>query len=383
MLASIRKGKPFARRRRKATGPSGVAGLPKMKRSTLLLTLVLTVLLPLGGTLVWFEMPRVAGGAGTAGALSSVNPQDLALSWGVKRIDAPQAWQYTTGSQEIVVAVIDSGIDASVMQLAGKIWTNSREIPGNGIDDDKNGYVDDVHGWDFRNTSSVDTTPIHWHGTFVAGIIAAQATADGVAGVAPGVRIMDLRVLDSKNLFYSTDWPKLAAAVDYAVKNGARIINLSIYSNGKPPLVFEEAISRAIGGGVIVVGIAGNDGKNAVSYPGKYPGVLAVSATDQSDHLSSFSNYGSEVAVAAPGEKVTSLRPGGAAATSSGTSFAAPHVAGTLALILSENPRLTAQEAISALKTSAVDLGVAGRDPQFGSGLINADRAVAGAQNRN
>ena len=383
MMASIRKGKPFARRRRKATGPSGVAGLPKMKRSTLVLTLILALLFSVGGTLAWVLMPRVAGGAGTSGALSPASTADLALSWGLKRIGAPQAWEYTTGSQAIVVAVIDSGIDTSAPQLAGEVWTNPKEIPGNGIDDDKNGYVDDVHGWDFRNSSSVNTTPIHWHGTFVAGIIAAQATADGVAGVAPGVRIMDLRVLDSKNLFYSTDWPKLAAAVDYATKNGARIINLSIYSNGKPPLVFEEAISRAVESGVIVVGITGNEGKNAVSYPGKYPGVLAVSATDQSDHLASFSNYGPEVAVAAPGEKITSLRPGGTAGTGSGTSFAAPHVAGTLALILSENPHLTAQEAISTLKSAAVDLGVAGRDQEFGSGLIDANRAVGTAQSKN
>src|SRR5512137_359797 len=127
MLASIRKGKPFARRRRKATGPSGVAGLPKMKRSTLVLTLVFALLFSLCGTLAWVLTPRVAGGAGTSGSLSPASTADLALSWGLKRIGAPQAWEYTTGSQAIVVAVIDSGIDTSAPQLAGEIWTNQRE----------------------------------------------------------------------------------------------------------------------------------------------------------------------------------------------------------------------------------------------------------------
>ena len=374
------KGKSFARRGRKATDPMWAAGLPKMntkKRDVLLAILGFCLIIML--CLTWAQDGTVAGGAGTTGSIGAVNADSL--SWGIERIQAPQAWTRTTGSKDVVVAVIDSGIDTSVLQLQGKIWTNPGEIPSNGIDDDHNGYVDDVHGWDFRDNdnSSLVGTKIHWHGTFVAGIIAAQPGEDKAAGVAPGVSIMDLRLLDSKNLFYGSDWKKFAAAVDYAVDNGADIINMSIYSNGKPPRILEQALTRASQRGVIVVGIAGNDGKSQVSYPGKYSTVLAVSATDQADRLASFSNYGPDVAVAAPGEKVTSIFPGGYVGTSSGTSFAAPHVAGTLALILSSHPGISSSQAVALLKGTSIDLGSSGTDRQFGAGLVDAANAVASA----
>jgi subtilisin family serine protease len=306
---------------------------------------------------------------------------ELTFSWGIERIAAPDAWWCTTGSDDIVVAIIDSGIDTTIPQLEGKVWTNPGETSGNGIDDDGNGYIDDIHGWDFRDddSSSLIGSKIHWHGTFVAGIVAAQPAAGKVTGVAPGVRIMDLRFLDSKNLFYSRDWKKFAEAVDYAVDNGAQIINLSVYANGKLPRVLEQALDRAAQRGVIVVGIAGNDSQSKVCYPAKHPSVLAVSATDSDDRLASFSNHGAEVGVAAPGEQITSLFPGGAAGTSSGTSFSAPHVSGTLALILSANPGLSPTEALELLKQSTEDLGDTGRDSHFGAGLINAGQAVESA----
>ncbi len=328
--------------------------------------------------LVGGDGPRVAGGAGSTGSIAPPTPDSL--SWGIERVEAPRAWERTVGSQSVVVAVIDSGIDTTVEQLAGRIWVNPNEIAGNGIDDDLNGYIDDIHGWDFRDNdpSSLTGSRIHWHGTFVAGIIAAQSGEGKVAGVAPGIRIMDLRFLDSKNLFYGSDWRRFAAAIDYAVDNGADIINLSVYANRKPPLVFEQALNRAAQRGVIVVGIAGNDGRSQVSYPGKYTSVLAVSAIDRHDRLASFSNYGPEVAVAAPGHRITSLFPGGIAGTSSGTSFAAPHVSGTLALILSSHPGITPDRAIDLLLRTSADLGDPGRDYRFGAGLINAGEAVAG-----
>jgi len=354
------------------------AGLPKMNTTRCIKLLgILGVSLLLTVSLAGSRGPIVAGGAGTTGAITPISSDSL--SWGIERIQAPQAWTRTTGSHDVVVAVIDAGIDTAVPQLQGKIWTNPGEIPGNGIDDDHNGYVDDVHGWDFRDNdnSSLVGSKIHWHGTFVAGIIAAQPGSNKAAGVAPGVRIMDLRLLDSKNLFYGSDWKKFAKAIDYAVNNGADIINMSIYANGKPPLILEQALKRAAQHGVIVVGIAGNDGKSQVSYPGRYSSVLAVSATDRSDHLASFSNYGSDVDVAAPGEKITSIFPGGYAGTSSGTSFAAPHVAGTLALILSSHPGISSTQAVTLLKGTSIDLGSSGTDRQFGAGLVDAANAVA------
>ncbi len=357
-------------------GPYAGSRAAEMVTKSRWLTVVVGLFICLGiFTLVYVHVPRVAGGgAGTASATFNTSQ---GLAWNVEQIQAPQAWHQTTGSHNIIVAVIDSGIAQNVPQLKGKMWTNPGEIPGNGIDDDHNGYVDDVHGWDFRNNCPVTGTNINWHGTFVAGIIAAQPGTDKVSGVAPGIRIMDVRILDSHNLFYSSDWGKFARAIDYAVNNGARIINLSIYANERPPAVFENAIKRAAAHGVIIVGIAGNNGRDSVSYPGRYPWVLAVSATDRSDHLASFSNHGPQVAVAAPGDQVMSLFPGGIAGTGSGTSFAAPHVAGTLALILSANPSLTAYQAVQILERSCAHVG---SSDQFGAGRIDAEKAVALAE---
>jgi subtilisin family serine protease len=301
------------------------------------------------------------------------------VNWGISEIKAPTAWQTTHGTDEVVVAVIDSGIDTSIPELARSMWTNRGETPGNGIDDDKNGYIDDVHGWDFRDNdnSSLTGSKLHWHGTFVASIIASWPDDKGIVGVAPGAKLMDLRFLDSHNLFYGSDWKKFAEAIDYAVDNGADIINMSVYANGKPPSYFEQAVRRAAARGVVLVGIAGNDGKSQVSYPAKYPSILAVSAIDQNERLASFSNYGPEVEITAPGAKITALFPGGIAGTSSGTSFAAPHVCGVLALILSAHPGMKGTEAVSLLEASALDLGTEGRDYNFGYGLINAAAAVS------
>ncbi len=324
--------------------------------------------------------PELAGGAG---ASSAPRLSATSLPWGLERIHAPQAWRITTGSPEVIVAVIDSGIDTTIPALAAVLWTNPREIPGNGVDDDRNGYVDDIHGWDFRDgdASSVRGSTLHWHGTFVAGVIAGRQEGNEAAGVAPTVRIMDVRFLDARGLFTTKDWDRLVRAINYAVDNGARIINMSVYAKVQPPAAVEQALARAAAQGVIVVGIAGNEARPEVLYPGKYPTVLAVSATDPTDGLASFSSWGPEVAVAAPGHEVVSLLPGGRSARNSGTSFAAPHVAGTLALILSAHPALSASEAVAILLGSATPLAAAG-DPRFGAGLVDAGVGAARASSR-
>jgi len=300
-------------------------------------------------------------------------------SWGLVRVSAPEAWTITHGSDDVVVAVIDAGVDWSVSQVAGSLWTNPGEIAGNGKDDDRNGYVDDLHGWDFRDNDSgpLEGTPIHAHGTVVASIIAARPGNVPIVGIAPGVRIMDVRFLDSNNGFRSADWTCFVEAIEYAVDNGADIINLSIYSNGRPPTVFEAALQRAVDQGVIVVGITGNEGKWEVMYPAKYDSVLAVSAVSETGLLAGFSNRGAEVAVCAPGESIPALARGGIVSTYSGTSFAAPHVAGILALILSAEPGISAERAISILRQSAVDLGSAGEDDLYGDGFVNALTALS------
>ncbi|MCX6099234.1 MAG: S8 family serine peptidase [Candidatus Bipolaricaulota bacterium] len=305
-------------------------------------------------------------------------------NWGLESINAPNAWTLSHGDPSVVVAVIDSGIDVSIPQLVASLWTNADEVPDNGIDDDRNGYVDDIHGWDFRDddSGSLVGSPIHRHGTFVASIIAAQPGRYPIVGVAPGARLMDVRFLDSQNQFGSADWSLFERAVNYAVDNGADIINLSIFANGRPPSSFERALDRARSRGIAIVGISGNLGKSEVMYPGRYDSVLAVSAITPSGLLAAFSNRGPEVAFCAPGADITSFAPGGRPFTDSGTSFAAPHVTGVLALLLSVNPTLTADEAFRILADTAVDLGSRGRDNLYGYGLIDAWAALVAASGR-
>lgn len=299
-------------------------------------------------------------------------------SWGLDRIHARSVWSLSHGAPDVVVAVIDSGIDATIPQLQDSLWINEDEIPGNGIDDDRNGFVDDIHGWDFRDgdASSLAGTPIHGHGTGVASIIAARPGRYPIVGVAPGARLMDVRFLDSSNTFRSSDWRTFADAVDYAVANGADLINLSIFANGKPPTSFEQAIARARARGVIVVGIAGNQGKAEVMYPGRYDQLVAVSAVSATGLLAGFSNYGREVDVCAPGDDIMTFTVGGRVIAQSGTSFAAPHVTGVLALLLSTLPGVTPDRAIELLETTAVDVGPRGRDDQYGFGIVDAWAAV-------
>jgi subtilisin family serine protease len=328
------------------------------------------------------KLPLAPETASPAADVYSVYQQPS--NWGLEHINVPAAWTLSHGDPSVVVAVIDSGVDVSIPQLADSLWINPDEIPGNGIDDDNNGYIDDVHGWDFRDndSSSLVGTPIHRHGTFVASIIAAQPGRYPIVGVAPGASLMDIRFLDSQNRFGSADWGMFERAVNYAVDNGADIINLSIYANDRPPSSFERALDRARARGVAIVGISGNLGNSEVMYPGRYGSVLAVSAITSSSLLAAFSNRGSEVAFCAPGEDITSFAPGGRPFTDSGTSFAAAHVTGALALVLSMDPTLTADEAIRILTDTAIDLGSRGRDNLYGNGLIDAWAALVAASGR-
>ena len=269
-------------------------------------------------------------------------------------IDATEAWDTTTGSGSFVVGVIDTGIDYTHPDLAANVWTNPGEVAGNGIDDDGNGYVDDIHGYDFANDDA-DPMDDHGHGTHVAGTIAAVGNNGlGVVGVNWNAKVAALKFMDASGSGYTSD---AVRALDYAVSKGIRITNNS-WGGGGDSSSLRAAIQRAEAAGSIFVAAAGNDASNndtTASYPSNYSfsNVVAVAATDRNDRLASFSNYGSTtVDLAAPGVSILSTVPSGGYATYSGTSMATPHVAGALALVWDRNPTWTYQQVIAQVLNS-------------------------------
>lgn len=268
------------------------------------------------------------------------------------------AWRQTTGG-DVTVAIVDSGIDLSHPDLAPNLWTNPGEIPGNGIDDDGNGYVDDVHGYDFVDG---DGTPQdeNGHGTHVAGIVAARGdNGIGVAGTAWRARLMAVRVLD-RNANGTTD--TVAEGIRYAVANGARIINLSLAGPASTPDL-EAAIADAAAHDVLVVAAAGNSGRDLSRFP-QFPAsyamadVLGVAATREDGALSSVSDFGAGADLSAPGEDILSTALGGGYEWRTGTSMAAPAVSGVLALLAAARPDLDGAALRAALLTSARRIGL-------------------------
>jgi len=293
-------------------------------------------------------------------------------------IDAPEAWDLYTGSADVVIAVVDTGVDYTHPDLAQNIWINTDEIAGNGIDDDGNGYIDDIRGWDFRNK---DNNPMddHNHGTHCAGTIGATgANGAGVTGVMWNVRIMPLKFMSSSGSGYTSD---AVAAILYANKNGAHVISNS-WGGSSYSQTLKDAIDAS---SAVVVCAAGNSGKNIDTspvYPASYSStnLISVAATDYKDAKASFSNYGvTSVDVAAPGVSVYSTLKGGTYGTMSGTSMATPHVAGLAGLLKAGNPSLSAME-IRELILSNCDSLPSLQGKILTSGRINAYKALSSVQ---
>ncbi|MBA2700154.1 MAG: S8 family serine peptidase, partial [Chloroflexi bacterium] len=281
-----------------------------------------------------------------------VGIEDVAGSSGVD-IDGLEALRYGVGSSNVVVAVIDDGIDFNHPDLGQRAWTNPGEagaLGANGIDDDGNGYIDDVNGWDFCNDDNTVHDPGEdGHGTHVAGTIAASLDGQGVVGVAPGVRLMALKFIDDS---VQCGLDSMAVeAIDYAASFGIRIINAS-WGGEAPSTVIDAAIASS---GALFVAAAGNDGRDLDRSDGYrfYPAssnlanVISVAAIDQTGHLAEFSNYGRRsVDLAAPGTNILSTWPADGDcsawcyAWNAGTSMAAPHVSGAAALVASHRPSL-------------------------------------------
>ncbi|BAZ67196.1 MAG: S8 family serine peptidase [Pelatocladus maniniholoensis HA4357-MV3] len=262
-------------------------------------------------------------------------------NWGADLVKAPETWAQGYTGKGVVVAVLDTGVDYNHQDLSSNIWTNSKEIAGNGKDDDGNGYIDDYYGWNFdgNNNSTLD---VYGHGTHVSGTIAGVNNGYGVTGIAYDSKIMPVKVLDDEG---SGSNSTIASGIYYAVDNGADVINLSL-GGGRFNDTLQKAIEYASNKGVIVVMAAGNDGGSQPAYPARYADKygIAVGAVDQNKNIADFSNRAGAnqlTYVTAPGVNVYSTLPGNEYALYSGTSMAAPHVAGVVALMLSANPNLS------------------------------------------
>jgi subtilisin family serine protease len=298
--------------------------------------------------------------------------------WGPRQVRVPEVWEITSGRPDIVVAVLDTGIDLYHADLDGQLWTNPGEVPGNEVDDDGNGYVDDVHGWRFlhdatgKQDQSAQIADDHGHGTHVSGIIAARGdNRIGIAGMAWGCRLMVVKVLDHEGDGYYSD---LADGLVYAVDSGARIANLSL-SGPEPSQIVREAVDYAHSRGMLIVAAAGNS-NSEIQYPAALANTMAVAASDSLDQVSTFSCQGPEMSVAAPGSGIYSTCRGSGYCYKSGTSMAVPHVAGLAALIWSVYPDYSPAQVTQRLEQSAQDIGDPGWDPEAGWGRVDALNAL-------
>jgi hypothetical protein len=318
------------------------------------------------------------------------NDPSFYLQWGLYKIDAPGAWDIHTGDSNIVVAVVDTGVDLDHPDLQAGLWLNNDEIPANGVDDDGNGYIDDVNGWDFCNTPSGGSTCTlapdnnpddeNSHGSHVAGIAAASGNNNkGIAGLSWAATIMPVKALDR---FGSGTINSVANGINYAVANGARVINLSLGAGGTsyPCAGFgaiRDAMQDALARDILVVVASGNQGATKVACPAALDEAFAVGATTSIDFRWSGSNRGERLDIAAPGQGIYSTIQSGGYGYKTGTSMATPHVAGLVALLQSFSPGLVHDEDIrSVIEVTAADLGLPGHDDEYGHGRINARRAL-------
>ncbi len=321
-----------------------------------------------------------------------------------QRLELEAAWERTRGAASILVGFVDTGIDYDHPDLRGAFAVNeSEDLNGNGVfdpwpsvesrggvtgdlngvDDDGNGYADDVIGYDFVDqvvpnvgdwsTRDADPFDDNGHGTTVAGVVAARAdNGIGVAGAAPGVRIVALRSFDASG---NGDDDDVAAATVYAVDRGVRVINMSFGDYYDSPLL-HDAVRYARSRGVLVVASAGNEAISELHFPSAFPEVMSVGSTTREDNLSSFSSFGSQLSVTAPGSDIQTLSSSSGYTRSSGTSLSAPYVTAVAALLFSLHPSWTPDEVQTTLELTSDDLGRAGWDVYFGAGRINARRAV-------
>ena len=323
---------------------------------------------------------------------SETTPNDARFSeqWNLTSMNVSEAWQLEKGEPSVVVAVVDSGIQIDHPDIENQLWHNSNEIPSNGVDDDRNGYVDDIIGWDFSDAPTLnghgdwvnrDNQPYDetGHGTQVSGIIAAETdNGIGIAGIAPNCRIMSLRAgfrVGGGSFLQNDD---VAAAIVYAADNGAKVINLSLGDTVNAFLI-RDAVEYAYNRGCLLIAAAGNSSEPFSLFPAALQNVISVAALDRDWQLGG-SNFGSSIGIAAPGEDIltTDLFVNGMLEDDgygykSGTSMAAAHVSGVAALLFSANPSCSNLQVKQWLTHTTRQL----RIPQLvGAGLIDAYAAL-------
>ena len=293
--------------------------------------------------------------------------------WNLPHMGVDTVWNTTRGSSSVLVAVIDTGCDRTHPDLAANLWVNTGEIPNNGIDDDGDGYVDDVKGWDFVNNDN-DPDDIFGHGTACAGIIdAVQDNNQGITGIAPLCKFVMLKACNDSGYLYDS---YVVPALLYAADRGAKVISMSFYGDQVTPAE-RDAIDYCWNHGCLPIAAAGNDSQAFPYYPGAYEHTLGVGSHNSSDQKSWFSNFGSWVDVAAPGEGISATTVGGGYTTGfAGTSAATPNVAGVAALLFSALPSATNQDVRIAIEDTGIALNQAPYGVWANYGRVDANAAL-------
>jgi hypothetical protein len=308
-------------------------------------------------------------------ALPSYEPNDeyWPNQWHMQAIRANLAWDTLKGDSSVVVAVIDTGVFTGHPDLAPNIWVNADEIPGNNVDDDANGYVDDINGYDFPYADAIPND-VYGHGTACAGLVAAvQDNVIGVSGVAPGCKIMALKASTDDGYFYDSND---VAAYLYAADNGARVLSMSFFSD-RVSQSERDAIDYCWNHNVLPVAAAGNSASIFPYYPGAYENTLAVAAVDGNLNKAGFSDYGSWVDVSAPGTGLyTTTNDGSYTSGFGGTSGACPHAAGLAALCFSSGSNVTNASVRAAMEDTATLQSQAPYGEFSNYGLINAEASI-------
>jgi len=275
-------------------------------------------------------------------------------NWGFSNVQAENAWSLVGKGEDVVVGVIDSGLDTTHPALQGQIYINHREIPSNNIDDDGNGIIDDYMGYDFGDGTPT-MTDTQGHGTHVSGIIAAREDSP-VTGVAPGAKILPIRFLDSQGRAYLSS---ALEAIDYAETMHVKVINASWGGAGCPQSL-EDKMAELSSKGIVFSNSAGNSGQDldrSPEFPAAYvfPGKINVGSMDQDNRISWFSNYGVRVDLVAPGGQIYSSFKDGTYKVLDGTSMSAPFVTAVSALLLGKYPNATATQIAAAINDSSIN----------------------------